>query len=166
MLGRYDNFPEKIHRIATFTFSTPARKIQEKLVQALHEMNTNTVTPSEVDQHALRECAIVLETGIAESRSFSFLDETEVSRLQESLKKEPFRVIDFFFAARYYKIKEEKKTPLRFDYFLVRAAFLESILEMRIFHERGPRYISPEDVGNLVVERVNRASGRRVFRSS
>jgi len=166
MLGLYDNFPENIHRIASFTFSVPSRKLQEKLVQALYEMNNRAVSPEEVDQQALRECTIVFETGVAESESFNYLDAEEARKLQSAVKKEPFRIIDFFFATRYYKTKGERKTPLRFDYFLVRVVFTENSLEMRIFHERGPRRISPEDIGNLVVERINKASTRRILKTS
>jgi hypothetical protein len=48
---------------------------------------------------------------------------------------------------------------------LVRAVFLDGNLDMRIFHERGPRYISPEDVSNFVVERINRISARKTLKS-
>ena len=157
MLGLYDNFPENIHSIASFTFSVPSRKLQEKLVQVLYEMNSRAFNSEEIDQRGLRECAIVFETGVAESGSFNYLDEAEARKLQEVVKREPFRILDFFLSVRYYRINGEKKTPLRFDYFLVRTILKENFLEIRIFHERGPRYISPEDIGNLLGERVKRA---------
>lgn len=166
MLGLYDNFPENIHRIASFTFSVPIRKLQEKFVQALSEANNKAPSPEEINQPGLRECEIFLETGVAESESFNYLDEEATGRLQEAIRREPLRNIDFFFAARYYRTREEKKTPLRFDYFLVRAVFLDGNLDMRIFHERGPRYISPEDVSNFVVERINRISARKILKSA
>lgn len=165
MLGVYDNFPENIHRTASFTSSTSPKMLQDGLVQALYDMNKTPAGSEEIDQHALRQCAVVFETGVAESGSFNYVDEAEVRRLQDSLKKEPFRIIDFFLAARYHKAREGGRSPLRFDYFLVRVVFSGNSLEMRVFHERGPRYISPEDVNNLVVGRINRQAARRILKS-
>ena len=164
MLGLYDNFPESIHRITSFTFSIPLRRLQEKFIQAIYEVNNKTVSPEEISPHALRECEIFFETGVAESSSFTYLDQELATKLQEAVKREPLKTVDFFFAARYYKTSKEKKIPLRFDYFLVRAVFFDGNLEVRIFHERGPRYISPEDVGNFVVQRINRIASRKILR--
>ena len=165
MLGRYDNFPENIHRIDSFTFSLPVRKIQEKIIQTFCDMNGKTVSAAEIDQKALRDCTIVFETGVAESGSFNYLNEGEASKLLKTIKKETMGVIDFFLATCYYRNKGEKKSQLKFDYFLMRTVFLEKSLEMRIFHERGPRYISPEDVGNFLIGRINKSSSRRILKN-
>jgi hypothetical protein len=150
----------------TFTFSLPVRKIQERIIQSLYEMNKKTMVSDIVDRQALRDCTVVFEAGIADSRSFNYLDEPEVSKLQGVIKKEPLKIIDIFLAACYYRTKGDRKSPLKFDYFLVRAVFLEKSLEMRIFHERGPRYISPEDIGNLVAERINKSASRKILKDA
>ena len=166
MLGRYDNFPENIHRIDTFSFSISVRKIQERIIQTLHDMNQKIVVSDEVDLQALRDCDMVFEAGVAETRSFNYLNETEASKLQAAIKKDPLGIIDIFLAACYHKKKGEKKSPLKFDYFLVRMVFLEKSLEMRIFHERGPRYTSPEDAAKLLVERINKSASRRILKNA
>ncbi len=166
MLGCYDNFPENIHRIENFNFSLSSKKLQERFVQVLYEMNKTEVSSEEIDHRALHECTIFFETGIAESESFNYLNEEEMRKLREAVKKAPLRVMDFFFAARYYKTKGEKKTPLKFDYYIVRTVFGENSLEMRIFHERGPRYTSPEDVVHFLVERTNNASAKKILKPS
>jgi hypothetical protein len=164
MLGLYENFPENIHRIDNFSFSLSCKDLQEKLVMVLLEINSRAVSFDEIGHEALRDCTITLEAGVAESRSFSFIDKEEERKLHNALKKKPFRVLDFFFAARYHRTNEGKKSPLRFDYFLVRTIFTENSLEMRAFHERGPRYTTPEDLVTFLVERINRATEKRILR--
>ena len=166
MIGLYDNFPENIHRIANFTSSVSAKKLQENLVHVLHEMNCRAFSFDDFGHQALRECTINFEAGRAESKSFSYIDEEEKKKLQEALKKKPFRIMDFFFAVRYYKIRAGKKTPLKFDYYLLRCAFGENSLELRVFHERGPRYMSPEDIVSFIVNRINEASTRRILKEA
>lgn len=165
MIGQYDNFPQNIHRVGNFAFSLPVKRMQERIIQSLWEMNGKIVTAEEVDQQTLRDCTIVFETGVAETRSFNYLNEAEASKLREAIKKQAFGIIDFFLAACYYKIKGEEKKPLKFDYFFLRMIFLEKSLEMRTFHEKGPRYISPEDMENFLVERINKSSSRRILKN-
>ena len=72
--------------------------------------------------------------------------------------------MDFFCAVRYYKAKTEKKTPLKFDYYMIRFAFSKDTMEIRVFHERGPRYFSPEDIVTFLMNKVNEATGRKILK--
>jgi hypothetical protein len=155
MKGLYDNFPENLHRIDNFESSVPKKKLQQKLIETLHEMNSREFSSEETGQPALHGCTIIFEAGAAELKSFSFIDDEEAKKLQKALEKLPFQVLDFFFAIRYYKNDAEKRTPLRFDYYLLRTVFGENSMEMRVFHERGPRYISPEDLVTFMVDKIN-----------
>jgi hypothetical protein len=48
---------------------------------------------------------------------------------------------------------------------MLRFVFAETrVIDVRVFHERGPRYVSPEDVVNFVEKQVNDASGRKLLR--
>jgi hypothetical protein len=81
------------------------------------------------------------------------------------LKKGSFRVLDFFVALRYYKGLHSKKQPLRFDYYMIHFAFgVVDMVELQVFHERGPRHTSPEDVVRFLVGKVNEASGRKILK--
>jgi hypothetical protein len=73
-------------------------------------------------------------------------------------------VMDLFCAVRYYKNKTEKKAPLKFDYYMMRAVFGKDSMEMRVFHERGLRYISPEDIVTFLVNKINEASARKILK--
>jgi hypothetical protein len=162
MLGFYETFPENVHRIELFTSTLPSKKLQQKLINVMGEVNRKTFSFEEIADPTVPECAIIFELGIADTKSFSFIDEEETRKALNALKKEPFQVLDFFCAIRYYKAKSEKKSPLKFDYYMIRFAFSKSTtMEMRVFHERGPRYISPEDITNFLVSQVNKGSTKK-----
>ena len=164
MLGRYENFPENIHRIENFTSSISSKKLQQRLIQVLHEINRKTFSFEEIAYPSVPECAIIFEVGIADAKSFNYIDEEETNKVLNALKKEPLRVIDLFCAVRYYKTKTEKRTPLKFDYYLMRTAFSKGSVEIKVFHERGPRYISPEDLVAFLVNKINEASARKILK--
>jgi len=165
MLGRYDNFPENIHRIDTFTSSLPVRKTQDRIIQTLYDMNKKAIVSDEVDLQALRDCTVVFEAGVAEARSFNYLDETEMSKLQRAIKKEPLPIIDIFLAACYHKKKGEKKSPLKFDYFFFRTVFGKELLEVQVYHERGPRYVSPADLVGFIINKLNMMQSKKVLKA-
>jgi len=164
MLGRYENFPEGIHRTESFTSSLSSKKLQQRLIQVLSEINRKTFSFEEIANPTVPECTIIFEVGLADAESFNYIDEEETKKALNALKKEPFRVMDFFCAVRYYKAKTEKKTPLKFDYYMIRFAFSKDTMEIRVFHERGPRYFSPEDIVTFLMNKVNEATGRKILK--
>jgi hypothetical protein len=164
MLGRYENFPGNVHRIESFASAFSSKKLQQKIIQVLREINRMTFSFEEIAQPTLPQCTIHFEVGIADAESFNYIDEEETSKVLKALKKEPFRVMDFFCAVRYYKAGTEKKTPLKFDYYMIRFAFSKDTMEMRVFHERGPRYISPEDIVAFLVNKVNEVPRRKILK--
>ena len=56
--------------------------------------------------------------------------------------------------------------PLRFDYYMMRVAFGKNVVEIRVFHERGPRYVSPEDLVAFFVTKVNETSKRKILKTA
>ena len=165
MIGVYENFPENIHRIEVLKSSISDKKLQEKLVRMLHEINRKPFGREEIGQQALHKLTVILEIGIAEGKSFNYMDDEETKKVLNVLKKASFRVMDFFVAVRYYKDNNSKKQPLRFDYYMLRFVFGENnSVELRVFHERGPRHASPEDVVTFLVSRVNAASPRKILK--
>src|SRR4030066_713981 len=154
MIGVYENFPENTHRIEILKSSFSDKKPQKKLVRMLHEINRKPFGFEEIGHQALRKHTVILEVGIAEGRSFNFMDDEETKRVLNVLMKNPFRVMDFFVAMRYYKDLDSKKQPLRFDYYMLRLVFGgNNSVELQVFHERGPRHTSPEDIVTFLVSR-------------
>lgn len=154
MLGIYENFPKNVHRTAYFTTSLSPRKLQSKIGEVLSEINGKTMASEDFVKLRLN-CTIVLEVGIAEGNAFNYFDEEEKSRILEIIKATPFQIMDFFFSFRYYQIRGGKKTPLKFDYYITRLTFNKNILGIHVFHERGPRYTSPEDLTEFLVKKIS-----------
>lgn len=160
MLGVFDNFPAKIHRIDRFSTKYSSRILQEKLMNSLCKANQRTFSFEEIAYPTMPKCEIMLEAGIAEGRSFNYIDDEEINKVFDTLRKKTLRALDFFFAFRYYKGNAKKKSPLKFDYYMVRVFFSKERMEIRIFHERGPRYITPEDITTFLVDEINKSSLR------
>jgi hypothetical protein len=165
MLGFYENFPVNIHRIETFTTPLSSKRLQRKLIQVLHDVNRRKFSFEEVSCPTVPKCTIIFEAGLADAGSFNYIDEEETKKVLRALRKTPFQTMDVFCAVRYYKGAEEKK-PLRFDYYMMRIAFGKNAVEIRVFHERGPRYVSPEDLVVLFVNKVNETSTRKILKTA
>lgn len=165
-LGFYTNFPVGIHATQRFASSLTIKQLQEKLLQALYTANQREFSFEEVSNPTFPEAKVIFEFGIAEAETFNFLDEEELKRAQSFAAKERVLSMDFFCSIRYYRGSGEKKTALKFDYYMLRTVFGRDSLEVLVFHERGPRYVSPQDLTMFVFKRMNEASNRNVLKTT
>ena len=163
----YENFPaEGIHHKETFISNLSNAKLQQKMIQALFEINFKTFTFEQVCNPTVPNSTVILEVGIADSNIFTYIDELEAKKIQSNVKKQPSEMMDFFLAVRSYKDHGGKKKPLKFDYYMMRFIFFEgSTVEAQVFHERGPRYIQPEDLLLFIVKGICKQSPRRILRN-
>ncbi len=157
-LGFYENFPASIHRIDSFISALSNKQLQQKLIQVFHKVNCREFTFEEVTNPTVPEGKVIFEFGLAESGDFNFIDNEELEKALNFLSKERLHLMDFFCSIRYYKGNGEKKAPLKFDYYMIRTIFRKDELEVQVFHERGPRYISPEELTMFIYSKVNEAS--------
>ncbi|MEM2255004.1 MAG: hypothetical protein QXD73_05415 [Candidatus Bathyarchaeia archaeon] len=166
MLGFYENFPVNVHMTALLTTTISTKKLQQAIIQALHKLNGESLNLEAVTNPSLPECTAIFEFGIAESKTFNYLDQKEAQRALEEIGKTPLRVIDFFCAIRYYKRRESENKPLKFDYYMLRLIFSTDIkaVEIHVYHERGPRHVSPEEIVNFIVSRVNAMFPRKALK--
>ncbi|MDI6904008.1 MAG: hypothetical protein QMD13_00730 [Candidatus Bathyarchaeia archaeon] len=165
MLGFYENFPKNIHKIARFTTSISNKRLQQALTKTVHKLNNETFCLEDVANPSVPQCTVIFEIGIAEANNFNYLDDEETNRMLKTIRKKPFQIMDFFCAIRYYKTQTEKKTPLKFDYYMLRFTFNRKSTEIQVFHERGPRHISPEDVANFIANKINETFSKKILRS-
>jgi len=165
MLGVYDNFPENVHKTATFTVSLTSKKLQQSLIQLFKEANSKAYNLEEVTVPTTPKCLVTFEWGIAEANNFNYLDDEEINKILRLVQKEPFQTMDFYCALKYYKMQNGKKCPLKFDYYIVRLTFDKNLMRMLIFHERGPRYLSPEDMINFVVDGISKMFLKKILRT-
>jgi hypothetical protein len=157
-LGFYENFPINIHRIDNFTSVLSNKQLQQKLIQVFHEVNYREFTFEEVTNPTIPDGKVIFEFGLAESENFNFIDDKELEKALQFLSRERLRSMDIFCSIRYYKGNGKKRTPLKFDYYMIRTIFDKKTLEVQVFHERGPRYISPEEVTLFIYNKVNEVS--------
>lgn len=160
-LGSYLNFPSNIHTIDSFTSTLSSKQLQQKLIQVLHKVNRNEFTFEDVTNPTVPQCTIIFEFGIAESGDFNFIDNEELKKTTKFLAKETLPSIDFFCSIRYYKGSGEKRSPLKFDYYMLRTVFSKDIFEVQVFHERGPRYISPEELTTFIFNKINETASNK-----
>ena len=168
MMAAYEHFPElKIHQKEFFTSALSNKKLQQRLMQVFRNVNGKTFTFEEIGNPTVPGCTVIFELGIADAKSFSYIDEEETRKVLTALKKEPFRMMDFFCAIRYYKDYASNKKPLKFDYYMARFIFAEeNMLEIQIFHERGPRYIPPKALVTFLLERINEKSAKVILKKA
>ena len=165
MLGFYTNFPQTLHKTASFSTSTSNKRLQQLLIETAFKLNNTTFQLEEIATPSLHQCSVIFELGIAEDNDFNYLDAQEKNTLLKTINKKPLQIIDFLCIIRYYKTEQEKKAALRFDYYMLRFAFNKNSMEMLVFHEKGPMHMSPEELIELITTRINTTS-KKILKSA
>ena len=155
MLGRYENFPENVHRLASFNFYEPAKSVQQAVLSSFCRLNKESFDVGAITPYLQQPCDVSFEFGVADGFDFVFLDNAELQKCLEQIDRSEFQVLDFFFTVRYYRLKGSKKIPLRFDYVVIRLRFAEDHLQARIRHEKGTQRISLDDLTAFISKQVN-----------
>jgi len=150
----------------TFNTALSSKQLQQKLIKVFCESNKKVFSFEEVANPTFPDSTVIFEFGLAENAGFTFIDEQETEKALSLLTNNHLQTIDFFCAIRYYKGKKEKKTPLKFDYYLIRTLYGKERFEVQIHHERGPRYLSPEDLTQFIFSKVNLGSSRKLLRKT
>ena len=164
--GFYENFPVNIHRIDSFNSTFSSKQLQQKIVQVFYEINSKEFSFEEVTNPTVPQGRVIFEFGLAELGDFNYIDEEEIKKTLNFLSKERLNSMDFFCAIRYYRGIGEKKSPLKFDYYILRTIFSKHMLEVQVFHERGPRYISPEELTTFIFTKINETSNRKILKKA
>lgn len=163
-VGLNENFPVNVHRVEGFSTPLSIKQLQQKILKCLFELNKREFSFEEVTDPTVPNGIVVFEFGLAQAEGYVYLDEDELSTALGFVSTQQLQILDFFCAVRYYKICESKKSPLKFDYYQLRVSFGKEILEMQVFHERGPRYVSPKDLVVFIVQRLNKQQSKVILR--
>ena len=155
MRGVYNNFPQTIHLIESFSSTLSIKQLQQNFIQTLKDINRKPFHFEEIAIPTIPNSEVIFEFGLAEDNEFSFINEEIIEKALEALNVKSMQTLDFFCVIRYYKVSVEKKKALKFDYYMLRSNFAARIVEFQVFHKQGPRYISPEDLIVLIVQRIN-----------
>jgi hypothetical protein len=162
--GFYENFPSQIHWTESFSSNLSGKQLQQRFILISHEINQNEYSFEEVTNPTIPDCKVIFEFGLADSDGFCYIDDQEEKKARDLLEKENLHTIDFFCGIRYYKGKTEKKTPLKFDYYLIRTIYNKGAVEIHVHHDKGPRYISPQDLTQLIFNKINNHSMKKVLK--
>ena len=119
----------------------------------MFEINGKEYSFEEAANPTIHGCRLIFEFGLADADYFNYIDAEEEKKAQNFIENVNLPTIDFFCAIRYYKTNADKKTPLKFDYYLLRTLFGRGVFEMQISHKKGPRYLSPEDLDYSLLTR-------------
>lgn len=156
MLGLYENFPQVIHGIARFTFPSSTRQLQRAILEVAHQLNHEVFSVKDFTPFLTSNCQVSFEFGIAEDMSFNYLNKEELERFQKQIENTPLRIIDVFSVIRYHTINAKgKRTPLKFDYNMLRFTFSRKTMELLVSHERGNQRISIEDFITFLTNKIN-----------
>ncbi len=159
-MGFYDNFPVNIHRVDRFYSTLSSKQLQQKIIQVLKSINCSEYSFEEVANPTINGGRVIFEFGLADSGDFNYIDDEEVKKTLSFLAKKQLDSMDFFCSIRYYKGAGADRVALKFDYYMLRTVFGKDTLEVQVHHERGPRYISPEDLTMFIFSKVNAESTR------
>jgi hypothetical protein len=165
-IGFYETFPENIHHIENYLSFISIRQLQQRLIQYLGYINRKEFLFEEVSIPTVPEGVVIFEFGLAEDASFTYINPEEVNKALDFVAEEKASILDFFCSIRYYKGNGEKRTALKFDYYMIRTAYAKGTLEMRVFHERGPRYLSPQDLTDFIFKGINGDSTKKILRKT
>ena len=158
MKGYYSCFPDEIHGAVRYQqprSNADRLKVQRAILSALFNLNQRTFTLPSIVASSQGDCLVQFEIGTGDDTVFTFLDRDEVKQLQIQSKKQPFDCLDFLCAVKYHRDSSKKSTPLKFDYFMFRFVFTKGLMALSLFHERGPRRVSLEELIMFLTERIN-----------
>jgi hypothetical protein len=129
-------------------------------------VNRKELSFEEVSIPTVPNGQVIFEFGIAEEADFTYLTPQEAQRALALAAKSHVGSLDFFCSIRYYKINGKERQALKFDYYLLRTVFGKGTFEVQVFHERGPRYLSPQDLVEFILERLNSGSNRKILKET
>jgi len=152
LLGHYKNFPRIIHGIARFSYSASRGKVQQAIASAFCQLNREKCRLKEIAYSSSPRCEVDFEFGVGEESIFTFLNKSELSVLETEIAKKALLLLDFLCVIQYHVVDESgKRSPLKFDYYMLRFAFNGNYVEFLISHERGPQRIHVEDLIDFLI---------------
>ncbi|UCD95804.1 MAG: hypothetical protein JSV35_04635 [Candidatus Bathyarchaeota archaeon] len=158
MKGCYSSFPQEVHGVAQYPqpkSDADRTKVQQAILSALLKLNHQNFTLPHIVFASRRDCRVQFEIGVADDTVFNFLDREEANLLHAQYLKQMFDCLDFFCCVKYHIGTRQRPTPLKFDYFMFRFTFTKRLITLSLFHERGPRRVSSEELIKFLTERIN-----------
>jgi len=154
LLGVYENFPESYHGIIQFHHRTSVKRFQEIILRALHKLSREEDLNLKFIPD-VSNCKVNLDFGVADGTAFNYLNPEVLDASLKTVLSAMLSTLDFICVVRYYQRDGEGYRPLKFDYYLLRFLFHDMGVDLQVFHERGTRRLSIEDLSAVIMERFD-----------
>lgn len=157
-LGVFTNLPRILHGYAKLTSEADPLILQRTFIKILGKLNSKKVEMaiSLSGHEGLLPGEIGFEVGVAEGDCFNYMDNSEEERLMSVLQSNGLMpVLDSFLIVK-CKVKNGRKHSPWFDRYIMRGKFTEGNVEFQLFHERGMRRLSPDELINMLVEELDK----------
>ncbi len=155
LLGRYENFPGAIHGMVRIAYNASKGNVQKAVVSAFAQLSQRGCGFKEIAHSIPPTCEVLFEFGIGEDATFTFMDNDLKEKLVTEIERKPLVFLDFLCVLKYCRVDESgKRTPLKFDYYMLRLLFAKRSLDFLIFHERGPRRVHVQDLLDFLKNRI------------
>jgi len=156
--GTFANFPSTIHGIAKAKFNDHPAKVQQTIVEAFHKLNdsseTYLISPS--SRVGTYQGRVGFEIGIAQGTDFYNLTNEVTKNLCRAItSKKPYSRLDFIIIVTYHYKINGKENHLHFDYHQLRFSFNNDTLEIRLFHSKGTRRMSLNELTRRILTCIN-----------
>jgi hypothetical protein len=158
-LGIFTNFPTIVHGTGEAFHKDPLHKVQRATILALKELNNyrERYPLSVSGQSGTYIGTLGFEIGIADDLFFNYLDDETVQKLCKPLHpRRKYHLLDFLIIVTYHYTQQKKRIALNFDHFHLRLLFDKRRVEGRLFHNKGTRRISLDEVLNRVFNQISK----------
>jgi hypothetical protein len=135
-------------------------KIQQATIMGLKELNNyREPYPLSISgKSGTYMGTLGFEIGIADDIYFNYLDDETVQNLYKLLNpKRNYRLLDFLIIVTYHYTQQKKSIALNFDHFHFRLIFNKRKIECRVFHNKGIRRMSINELINRIYDRIRKS---------
>jgi hypothetical protein len=158
-LGIFTNFPTVIHGWAEAIHNIRQHAVQQATIKALQELNRQhePYIINVAGESRRYNGTKGFEIGVAEGVFFNYLNNETVQRLCNPLSaRQSYHHLDFLIIVTYHYSKYNKVRALNFDYFQLRLIFNTQRIEARLFHNKGIRRTSLDEMLNRILNEINK----------
>lgn len=160
MFGKFENFPKVVQGSAGYRYNTSKIEIQRIIIKVLYKINERKRI-NNISDIKNKNLKIKIDIGIADGSIFNYFDNELLKYYLKNFYNLKFDLLDFFCIICYYSKKNTKYKPLKFDYYILRIELVDHIIRIQIYHEKGPRRVSIEELITYITNIINKELKRK-----
>lgn len=164
-LGTLEQFPTVYHARASLLFDINTDSLQKAILRGLRELSQERrhLDLTIADLPGYQSGEIKFKFGVGNKDGFDILDDKEAERVVRRIEeKGPFSTLDLAFHL-HYSTSVSKKHKVHQDQYMARLAFQSGRVEILLYHLRGVRRTSPDELVRLLLSTTNRELTRNKY---